>query len=558
MDTSLFTRSCAYARLRNYAAGISRAYRHAHAVNQPTRRQRLRAKQARGQALILVAVSLVVLLGFVGLATDGGQVYVYMGHLRRATDAASLASAAQYREGRTFAEMEAAAKEVMALNGIDPTALNIKVEVCDDAHLTDAALCTTPRRKLVRVNGTLDVPMSFLSILGIHDIKVSANSIGEAASLDVVMVIDISESMAFDAAVGDPYRDPNYCNNSDPTGSDGFVGDCHPFQEVKQAAINFAHRILNKASAQEEDRLAIVTFANGWSADKGQGTYVRTAGWTTEVSDAESIIQGLKVYEPETCFTPRNGDAYATPPTGTINNFFGPCRLYNASNDYQYLDCLSCRAVDWGSPQPANDDWSALSTTNIGGGMRLAGNMFSLNTRKEALWVVVLLTDGMANATDPAAGDNIANYNTYPLGYCPPGEDPLCQDKNVNTRHGNGNTSYDADDYARDMADFVGCYPKNPASLCAAPGQGAVIFTIGLGNVVIDSKDDYGRPYGATLLRYIARVGYAGDPNPSNDPCKGVTSYSSWCGNYYFSPQGPQLTRIFENIASRIFTRIVH
>ena len=222
----------------------------------------------------MLAVAFLVLLGFVGLTTDVGILYIYMGHLRRGVDAASLAAAAQYREGRTNAEMAAAAVQVMNLNGIDPAMYTITVETCDTAP-GDPALCTSPRRKLVRVTGNLGVPTAFLRLFGVENIQISANSIGEAASLDVVLVIDLSESMAWDAASGDPMRDPNACNAADPSGSDGFKGECQPFEEVKRAATSFVTRILNRPSASEEDRLQIVTFANGWNSNPDLGTQYR-------------------------------------------------------------------------------------------------------------------------------------------------------------------------------------------------------------------------------------------------------------------------------------------
>jgi hypothetical protein len=183
--------------------------------------------------------------------------------------------------------------------------------------------------------------------------------------------------------------------------------------------------------------------------------------------------------------------------------------------------------------------------------------------------VVVLLTDGVANATDPEETDRVHNFDTYPIGFCPDGRGtpysvfPNCQDEDVDTRHSDGDADYDADDYARDMADFVGCLAINPAASCGGQrGQGAVVFTIGLGDEVLNNGcswgtcEDQNRPYGATLMRYIAARGYDGDV--LNDPCDGVSDYTEWCGNYYYAPQGPELTRIFEDIASRIFTRLTH
>jgi hypothetical protein len=122
------------------------------------------------------------------------------------------------------------------------------------------------------------------------------------------------------------------------------------------------------------------------------------------------------------------------------------------------------------------------------------------------------------------------------------------------------------------MADFVGCLGRNPAHACAQPGQGALAFSIGLGDGVTDTGCRAGhsdrcevgpdgvpnttdaRAYGAELLRYIAAVGDDGDPT-TNPECVG-RAYTVSCGNYYFAPQGSALNKVFEDIASRIFTRL--
>ena len=193
--------------------------------------------------------------------------------------------------------------------------------------------------------------------------------------------------------------------------------------------------------------------------------------------------------------------------------------------------------------------------------------MYTHQTREEALWVVVILTDGIANTTDMATGDDITDFATYPLGFCPNPSDPLlprCQDKDVTTRHADTNALYDADDYARDMADYLGCYPGDTSVTCSAAVDdrvGAVVFTIGLGDDVVENYNEVnGLPYGVSLLRYVAAVGYDGDPG--TDPCSGLygtlAEWKEWCGNYYFSPEGNELVEIFEDIASRIFTRLTY
>jgi len=149
---------------------------------------------------------------------------------------------------------------------------------------------------------------------------------------------------------------------------------------------------------------------------------------------------------------------------------------------------------------------------------------------------------------------------------------PFCRDPWSTTRHSPpppvppGDPDYDTDDAARDAADFVGCPDAqsfDPALTdCDASGQGAVIFTIGLGDLMINSTacDPSYSPtcepdLGEKLLRYAAAVGDDGDPG--TDACSSTGAGNS-CGNYYFSPTGSGLLKVFEAIASRIFTRITH
>ena len=80
---------------------------------------------------------------------------------------------------------------------------------------------------------------------------------------------------------------------------------------------------------------------------------------------------------------------------------------------------------------------------------------------------------------------------------------------------------YDADDYARDMADFVGI------------DQGALIFTIGLGKQVGLPLND---PAGERLLQYAAE--------------------KAGSGLYFFAPNSTQLADIFKKIGDNIAIRL--
>ncbi len=135
-----------------------------------------------------------------------------------------------------------AAQEFLELNNLSSATAVVKV--CDwdgtypgymDVNLCPAGYTGPPPsppptdryKKRVRVAGSMPVNFAFLPIIGIDTITISADAIAEAAALDLVLVIDESESMAYDAPLGDPMRDPKNCAPAN---------DCHPFEEVRTAA----------------------------------------------------------------------------------------------------------------------------------------------------------------------------------------------------------------------------------------------------------------------------------------------------------------------------------
>lgn len=568
-----------------------------------TNTRQLFHKGEKGQSVVLIALVFVGLLAFIGLTVDMGILFISYGDLRRAVDSASLAAATQYREGYDNAKLTKSALEFLQLNNVnDATA---KVETCETTP-GDPALCLTNKRKLIRVTASVPVKFVFLPVVGFYGTTITAHAISEAASMDVVLVIDTSESMANDPPASNPdYKDPAVCNGIDTAANDdtddhpevpgGIPGECHPFEEVKAAAAdNFAKWVLDRPGSEESDRLAIVTFNNGWEdvwngsqTIQLKGTGIVCPGgldalgkcsshWISDQATAVNLIHNLEVYSTGHC-----GADYQT------NGGPGTCMDYSSgsftairspwrelSNIYTYHD-----PTDPDNPNVSGDR-STAQTTNIGGGLKLAASMFGEDMRSDAVWLVVLLTDGAANATDvdpQQAARVIAYYempptqtlNKYwpsvdlPVGFCPAPErfsawDAPCRDKDVTTRHGSTDiANYDAEDYAKDMADQVSCDQKSPKAGCSQTGQGAVMFAIGLGSEVFNSGTEiHGQPYGDTLLRYIAAVGDDGDPG--TDPCssvgRNINGYN--CGNYFFTKTGSGLNEVFDLIASKIYTRI--
>lgn len=562
----------------------------------PQRRPAARAE--RGQAIVIIAMAMIGLLAFIGLTVDAGILFIGVGHLRRAVDAAALAASAQFREGRTVEQQTAAAREVVHLNGVDPTSLELWLCVTDskpehpldDASHHDPSLCPAqgsnqPKRKLIRVRAATRVHFAFLTIIGFHDTEISAQAVSEAASVDVVLVIDTSDSMTFDVTdVNDPMRDPAVCNLVN-TPDDGMPGECHPFEEVKEAAVNFVEHM-----NFPYDRVAVVTFAL---------TPTVVLPLTTTFASADE--QRTEIVE-------------------QITNLRVADRRRAANDPNPTPGCISLASG------PDNDP-SGCTNTSTGGGLKYAGNEFGrAPIRQESVWVVILLSDGAANGSESDSSIIPPTLNKYcpvstwgpspadlALG-TPPA--PFCRDPYYQTRHtvltptiwinppadsgippavghiapynpnstygamGNPFLDYDTDDFAHDMADFVACAPTygDAAQWCKDSlnyindegGQGAIIYAIGLGRLVVDNS--VGDPNaGDALLRYVANVGLDGDPNPNSvvsgvDPCTGIPtpanvkdngmndSYN--CGNYYFAEFGTGLNAVFESIASRIFTRL--
>jgi Flp pilus assembly protein TadG len=491
--------------------------------------------RSKGQAIILITLTFVTLMLFLGIVVDLGQVFIAKAYLRKATDSASLAAAAQFREGRTIPEMEATARQLIKMNGL--TADTVVVETCSTTP-TDTVLCEkdqTMPKKLVRVTISINYPLTFMTLVNIYSVPLVDTSVSEAASMDVVLVLDISESMAWYDNAGvkpNPPIDPADCNPANT---------CNPFKYVKSSADYFTQKILNKSAADEEDRMALVTFASGWD---GSTTIINIPGstlnWTTDSAAMTTAIDNLNVYQASfDCadWSAWEGFARITPTPDTDSIPLGPCAQYGpdmhkGDAPYKGLACPFKLVFETNKPEAV----SACDTTNIAGGLFIAGNQFSQNKRSKALWVVILLTDGEANATELTSVQAGMSQNqlkkNLPVGFCPSntwvqGANLVyCQDGHA----GVGNPlSKDAEDEALIAANFVG----------SSTGLHAVIFTIGLGPEVKNKLDLAGNSYGDTFLARVAEIG--------ND---GAT------GNYFWTNDGSGLQSVFEQIASRIFTRL--
>ncbi len=525
-----------------------------------------RPHSENGQVLIIMAFAITALIAFIGLVVDLGLVYIGHSQLRKAVDAAALAASLQYRKNYVLSDLVTSATEFLTLNGInDPSATVVTCEeeplLCDKNG--DGVISESEHRKLVKVIASTTIHLAFLPVIGISEVPISAEAVSEAASVDVVLVIDRSESMTNDGIV----RDPSVCNADPPPYSGGgFSGSCDPFTDVKRAADAFVNNLFFPY-----DRVAVVSFDRLIHCASSPIPLCGNAGdhlslaLTSVENQIHTRLKNLWVYQA--------GDDNDPGGVGTVGfdgeqcnsrpNYYSdprylpgpqaapPCRLYNdTTKAYGGFDCPNYYV---------NHTAESCTTTNIGGGLLAAGNEFTANSRPEALWVVILLTDGSANSSTDISGN-------LPFGFCPAGTKdnyPFCRDSELEQPAGSGNyiqtrhcydnpdpalqftpamramclgvtnptwdfagtpdngTHYDADDFARDMADWLAT-------------NNVLTFSINLGTLGI--TESHGDPKdGEELLQYVAGVGG---------------------GQYFYAPTSDQLRQIFAKIADNIATRL--
>lgn len=192
-------------------------------------------RRQRGQVLILVGLSLIVLVGAVGLAIDSGRAYGVKARLNAAVDAAAIAAARAVATGvddaTRIAQAQAAAVRFFNLNypagffGSTP------------AGPTTSAVHDSSGYWRINVSASAQMPTTFMRVLGQLQTDVSAAGEAIRRDLDVMLVMDTSGSLA-----------PPISSSS-------------TFPTLKNAAIN---DFVNKFSAGAGgDRVGLVSFASG-------------------------------------------------------------------------------------------------------------------------------------------------------------------------------------------------------------------------------------------------------------------------------------------------------
>ena len=165
-----------------------------------------------GQTLVLAALCMVVLLSFVGLALDGGQLYYTKRRLQAAADAAALAGALEISSCGSVSNcsvMQTAAQSALVENGLAGSTLLTQCATRTSTALTltlNNAPCALGSKTQDPNYGSTDYveavisksqPTYFMKLLGINSVEVAARA--EAGIGSSTTCVYITNSSANDA-----------------------------------------------------------------------------------------------------------------------------------------------------------------------------------------------------------------------------------------------------------------------------------------------------------------------------------------------------------------------
>jgi len=130
----------------------------------------------RGQAIVIVALMILVLFGFVGLAIDSGRAYLDRRHLQAAADAAALAAAYTYMNTSDYSQSEQKAAETYAGNealygALSCSGLGTLAATCTFGDPWGQTLTIVVINKAIAgvsfaVTATHSIPVAIMQVLG--------------------------------------------------------------------------------------------------------------------------------------------------------------------------------------------------------------------------------------------------------------------------------------------------------------------------------------------------------------------------------------------------------
>ena len=146
-------------------------------LNRENRPEGQKDDREQGQSLVLFALMLTVMLGFVALTVDVGLAFLERRQMQNAVDAAALAAAQDLSFGQSNEIAEARAYDYMERNGYpDATAIDVNIPPLSGPHAGLSGY--------VEVLGTKKAPMAFLGLFMDDGLDVGARAVAKGTAGD--------------------------------------------------------------------------------------------------------------------------------------------------------------------------------------------------------------------------------------------------------------------------------------------------------------------------------------------------------------------------------------
>lgn len=311
-----------------------------------------RRRERRGSYAILYGVSGWMLLGFGALAIDIGMIRLAQSQSQDVADAASQGALLALRATGDAAKATTIAEAVAANNrvsGAAPTLQTIRFGVWQDGAFSEDD--ERPNAVQVEVGRPIDLALS--RIWGYSTFPVSRSSTSAARTLEVILVMDITNS----------WSQANFSN-------------------ARLAALEFYDTIANAAGP--EDRIGMVLFS-------GQYGVEYTPLYTIPEAEASGVRYDWSVL--------RTASKAGTPSTNSNG-----CNVYTgaSTNDFS-SPAGGCFPQMW-------REYADESGTDHTTGLEMAKLMFEEQDDPSVYRALVLLTDGEPNGTGAHAQRAAAGF----------------------------------------------------------------------------------------------------------------------------------------------------
>ncbi|MDX9952998.1 MAG: VWA domain-containing protein [Anaerolineae bacterium] len=163
-------------------------------------------KHERGGVLLLLALSLIVLIGLLALAIDIGVGYAARRKVQNAVDAGALAAAVKLADHESDSVIYAVIEQYTIVENEAHTFEAFYIAEPGGPVLATVGEGAIPLSATgIRINATLTTPTYFAQLLGFDTLTVEASGGGGFGKADIMLVLDRSGSMDDDSCSWQPY-----------------------------------------------------------------------------------------------------------------------------------------------------------------------------------------------------------------------------------------------------------------------------------------------------------------------------------------------------------------